>query len=113
MLKDKEKQIAIKYNVLDKVEKLQNELLKIDGVIDIDFDLSGFLDNFKQVIFLTKYEVTVKPYALKDYFSKRRKIIADVLKVANDNGLERTEDNIEDYGEWFYFVTRYNGDEWK
>lgn len=111
MLKNRGKEIAIKYNVLEKVEKLQNDLLKIDGVIDVDFDLSGFLDDFKQVIFLTKYEV--EPYASKEYFTKRQQIIDNVLNVALVNGLKRTEDRIEDYGEWFYFVTRYSGDKWE
>jgi hypothetical protein len=111
MLRDKEKNIAIKYNILDKVEKLQNDLLKINGIIDVEFDLSGFWDDFKQVIFLTKYEV--KPYASKEYFTKRKEIIDNILKVIFDNGLKRTEDSIEDYGEWFYFVTKYSGNKWK
>lgn len=111
MLRDKEKNIAIKYNILDKVEKLQNDLLKINGIIDVEFDLSGFLDDFKQVIFLTKYEV--KPYASKEYFTKRKEIVDNILKVIFDNGLKRTEDRIEDYGEWFYFVTKYSGNKWE
>ena len=41
----------------------------------------------------------------------RKQLINDVIKVANNNGLRRTEDRIEDYGEHFYFVMKY-GKEW-
>lgn len=53
-MKERELRTAIKFNIVDKVEKLENELLKIEGVTEIDFDLDGFYDDMHQVIFFDK-----------------------------------------------------------
>ena len=102
-MKERELRTAIKFNIIDKVEKLEKELLEIEGVTEVDFDLDGFYDDMHQVIFLTKYDI---PVASENYFELRKKLINDVIKVANDNGLRRTEDRIEDYGEHFYFIMK-------
>ena len=107
-MKERTINTAKQFSILDKVEKLEAELLSIKGVVEVDFDLDGFYDNLKQVIFLTKYDI---PVETENYFEARRQLIADVLKVAEENGLKRTEDRIEDYGTWFYFVTSC-GDRW-
>lgn len=41
-MKDRERNTAEKFKILDKVQKFESELLKIDGVTEVDFDLSGF-----------------------------------------------------------------------
>ena len=91
---------AKEFSILDRVEKLEKELLSIDGVTEVDFDLDGFYDGFNQVIFLTKYDIGFN----SEYYKKRRQLLVDVQDVAYANGLKRTGDRIEDYGEWFYFV---------
>lgn len=96
--------IAKEFNIVDKVQKLENELMQVKGCVKVDFDLFGFFDNMNQVIFVAHYDIE----ADKDYFVKRKEFINNILKVANNNGLTRTEDQIEDYGTSFYFVTRYN-----
>jgi len=101
-MKERERNTAEKFKILDKVQKFESELLKIDGVTEVDFDLSGFYDNINYVIFLTKYSIPVNS---KNYFEKRKKLIRNVVETAGNNGLKRTEDHIEDYGEHFYFVT--------
>jgi len=101
----REKNIAEKFNILDKVQKLEFDLLNIEGVTEVEFDLCGFYDNMNQVIFLTKYDITVN---IKDYFQKREQLINKVIDVSKANGLERTEDRIEDYGEHFYFVMKHD-----
>ncbi len=101
-MKERTLNTAKRFSILDKVEKFKKELLDIDGVVEVDFDLDGFYDDLNQVIFLTKYHVDVKR---NDYFTTRKNLINKIIMVANNNGLKRTEDRIEDYGEWFYFVT--------
>lgn len=96
------------FNIMENIEKLENELLKIDRVTKIDFDLDGFYDSIGQVIFLTKYDI---PAEMENYFEVRKQLLENVIKVAKENGLTRTEDRIEDYGEWFYFVMKHNN-EW-
>lgn len=96
--------IAERLGLTEKIEKLQRELLEIEYIEDVDFDLDGFCDNMNEVIFLTKYNI---PVSAEKYFSLRRKMVEEILETAARNGLKRTEDRIEDYGTWLYFVTKY------
>lgn len=100
---------AVRFGILEKVQAFESELRTIQGVVDVEFDLDGFYDNMRQVIFLVKYDI---PAAIEDYFQRRRELVANCLRIAADNDLTRTEDRIEDHGTWFYFVTRC-GDTWK
>jgi len=100
-MKEKQIKIAEKFNIIEKIKKLESDLLQVKGVVSVDFDLCGFYDNLNQVIFLTKYNIAND----ENYFEERKNLINNVLKVAQNNGLNRTEDRIEDYGEHFYFVT--------
>lgn len=104
-MKERELETAKKFAIVGNVEKLQKELLQIDGVVDIDFDLDGFYDNMHQVIVLVKYDI---PATLEKYFEVRRELKNNVIKVAKENGLRKTEDRIEDYGTWFYFVFKHD-----
>lgn len=107
-MRERELRTAKKFNIVDKIEKLEKELLEIEGVTEVDFDLNGFYDDMHQVIFLTKYDI---PVASDNYFELRKQLISNVINVANSNGLTYTEDRIEDYGAHFYFVMKY-GKEW-
>ncbi len=86
-MKERERNTAEKFKILDKVHKFESELLKIDGVTEVDFDLSGFYDNMNYVIFLTKYSI---PINVEAYFEKRKKLIRDVVETAKNNGLKMT-----------------------
>lgn len=96
-----EYKIAEKFNIIDKVQKLEKELLTIKDVTDVCFDLRGFYDNMHDVIFLVKYDISVN---LHNYYEVRKQLIKEAIKVATSNGLIKTNDRIEDYGEYFYFV---------
>lgn len=104
-MKDREINIAKEFNIISNVEKLESELLQIKGVTQVEFDLCGFYDNMNQVIFLAKYDI---PVNLENYYEQRKQLISDVISVANNNGLIRTEDGIEDYGAHFYFVMKHD-----
>ena len=101
----KDYQIAKEFNILERVKKLENDLLKIKGVSSVEFDLCGFYDDIYQVIFLTEYDILVD----NDYFKNRKELINRVLETAKENGLTK-EDPIQDYGKTFYFVTRCDKD---
>ena len=100
MLNERNRRTAEHHGILPLVEKLQADLMAIEGVEDVDFDLDGFWDNIPYVIFLPKYNITGD-----DYFKRRRVLLTKILYEAESNGLFRTEDRIEDYGEHFYIVT--------
>lgn len=97
--------IAEEYLIKDKVDKLEADLLKIDGVVKVDFDLDGFLDDMGQVIFLPKFDIPVKA---ENYFELKARLKEAVIRVAEENGLKRTEDALEDYGEHLYVVTSHD-----
>lgn len=103
MLRERDMETARLYGFADHVEKFQAALYKIKGVEDVDFDLSGFLSDIPYVIFLPKYNV---PIAAPDYFEQRRAMLTEIIRVATEFGMTRTEDRIEDYGAHWYIVTR-------
>lgn len=94
-MREREIRTAERFNIMDNVKKLESELLSIDGLKKVEYDLDGFYDDLNQVIFLTRYDI---PY------EDRKQFIEQVLEVAKNNGLTKTEDRIEDYGASFYFV---------
>lgn len=100
MLNERNRRTAQHHGILPLVEKLQADLMAIEGVEDVDFDLDGFWDNIPYVILLPKYNITGD-----DYFKRRRVLLTKILYEAENNGLFRTEDRIEDYGQHFYIVT--------
>lgn len=100
MLNERNRKTAEQYGILHLVEKLQADLMKIEGVEDVDFDLDGFWDNIPYVIFLPKYNITGD-----NYWKQRAILLTKILGVAGNLGLFKTDDIIEDYGEHFYIVT--------
>ena len=79
MLDERDRKTADLYGITERVEKLQKELLQIEGVNDVDFDLSGFLSDIPYVIFLPEYDIDVR---LDDYFERRRKLLTEAVRVA-------------------------------
>lgn len=108
-MREREMETAKRFGVLDKMEKLEKDLLSVKNASDfIDFDLDGFYDDMKQVIVIIGYDI---PVGTENYFEVRRRFVMDVLEVAMKNGLTKTEDRIEDYGESFYIVFKHD-DTW-
>ena len=104
MLNERDLRTADLYGFTERVTKLQRELLQIEGVTDVDFDLTGFLSSIPYVIFLPRYDGI--PVSLPDYYERRRALLEAAIRVAAENGMTRTEDRVEDYGAHFYIVTR-------
>ena len=104
-LRDKEQQTADAFGITYRVEELKRDLLAVDGVVDVEFDLEGYWSNIQQIIFLPRYDV---PLTDKRYYTKLMTLIARVLEVCAAHGLIKTGDPIEDYGEHLYFVTDCN-----
>lgn len=102
MLSASDRTTADLYGITRRIEKFQAELLAVDGIVDVDFDLSGFLSDIPQVIFLPEYDI---PVQLPDYYTKRRALLKEAVRIASENGMTRTDDRIEDYGTSFYIVT--------
>ena len=98
-MKSRTEKTAQQFEIIDRVRKIETELLAHDGIYEVDFDLDGFYDNLNQVIILVGYKV---PF--ETYFEDRTKVLQHTVKVAKENGLKRTCDSVEDYGQHLYFV---------
>ena len=103
MLDYRIRHIAERYEFVERIENFQSNLLLIEGVEDVEFDLTGFPDAIPYVILLLKYNIAV---ALEEFYERRKALVSSVLRVAADHGMTRTEDRIEDYGEHLYIVCR-------
>ena len=56
-------------------------MLKIPGVVDVEFDLDGFYDDLHQVIFLTKYDLHPER---PDYWQARREMLQAIIRIEVD-----------------------------
>lgn len=101
MKDNRQKETARRFGILARCEALESDLLKIPGVVDIDFDLDGFFDNMHQVIVLVKYDIDI---SRPDYFDARLELLKSCTMAMLLRGLTPSGDQIEDYGEHFYFV---------
>lgn len=95
-MNDETTRIAERYGITEKCASLERDLLGIDGVTSVEFDLNGFLDDIYQVIVLVGYDYRV--------VTRKLRLAVDVLNMASLHGLEESGDRIEDYGEHLYFV---------
>lgn len=102
-------QRAIRCGILDRMQALENDLLKIDGISDIDFDIDTYGDyDVSHVILVPRYTVDVER---PDYYDARRAQLHQVLDVCEKHDLHSSGDRIEDYGHHWYIV-RTCGQSW-
>lgn len=101
-LRERERRTADAFGITYCVEELKRDLMAVDGVVDVEFDLDGYWSDIQQIIFLPKYSI---PVQVEDYYQRRRTMIARILEVCARHGLTRSGDRIEDYGEHLYIVT--------
>lgn len=90
---------AAELGILDKMQQLEADLLKIEGVSDIDFDIDNY-DEIPQVILVPRYNVPLD----ENYYKNRGKQLAEIIQVCENHGLLNSGDRIEDYGEHWYIV---------
>lgn len=95
-------QRAIRCGILGRMQALENDLLKIDGISDIDFDIDTYGDyDVSQVILVPRYTIDVER---PDYYEARRSQLQQVLEVCSKHDLHSSGDRIEDYGHHWYIV---------
>lgn len=101
--KERDLNIAKKFNQVDRLNKVTRELLDVEGVVDVEVDLDS-LPEIGYTIFVIKYDISFDPS--ETYFERRQKQKIEILKVLNANNYIRTPDTWEDYGEHWYIVTQ-------
>nr|DAQ92813.1 MAG TPA: hypothetical protein [Caudoviricetes sp.] len=46
-----------RFGISEQCAALERDLLTLPGVVKVEFDLDGFYDNLRQVIFLVKFDI--------------------------------------------------------
>lgn len=97
------------FGILDQMQSLENDLMQIDGIEHVEYDIRGFGDGLHQVILVPKYAIDV---TLPTYYEARRKQLIEIISVCEKHDLFPSGDRIEDMGEHWYIV-RSCGNSWK
>lgn len=101
MYDKKAESLAEHFGILDKMQALEADLLTIEGVSDIDFDIDNY-DEIPQVILIPRYSV---PDGNEPYYNRRAVQLAKIIIMCEAHGLLCSPgDKIEDYGEHWYIV---------
>jgi hypothetical protein len=96
---------AERFGILNKLQQLENDLLKIKGISEVEFDIDGFWDDMDYVILVPKYSIP-SGLPVNDYFAARREQLNEISECCLRHNLIPTEDRIEDYGEHWYIVRK-------
>ena len=100
---------AMRCGILHHMEALENDLLEIDGISDVGFDIDTYGDyDVSHVILVPRYHVDVER---KDYFDARHSQLQQIIAVCDKHDLHDSGDRIEDYGAHWYIV-RTCGSSW-
>jgi hypothetical protein len=104
---------AKKLNILSKLEALSDELIVLENVTDVEFDLNELLSGIPHIIVLVsfEYEKSANGYANAGaYFDTRTDVSGNATLILRKHGLMPSGDAIEDYGNELYFVRRCTKD---
>lgn len=99
-MKAEQQAIAYRFGILDDCISLEHDLLKIDGITSVDFDLCGWHDNIRQIIFLANYDTNID-------FDMKHKMLLTILDTCKQHHLTPSGDITEDYGNAYYVVRNY------
>ena len=92
---------ATRFGFLDWLRSFDAELVTIQNVEKVEYDLSGFYSDIYEVICIVKYDIALRR---EDYWYARAFLKHSVINTAKNFDLYKTEDEIEDFGAHFYFV---------
>lgn len=109
MKQNRHTQTAERYGIRARLESLESDLLKIPGLVSVEFDLDSLIDNIPYIIILAGYDIDV---SRPDYYQVRGAARRAITETCAAHDLCPTGDPVEDYGEHFYFV-RQQGASWK
>ena len=101
---------ARRFGILDKMQALEDDLVKIKGIVRVEFDIRNWADSIRQVILIPKYFID-PALDVAPYFDARHAQLESISAVCRTHGLHPSGDCIEDMGEHWYIV-RSCGSTW-
>lgn len=93
---------AIRYGILDKMLGLESDLMKISGIVHVEFDIRDYAE-IGQVILIPEYSIDPAKEGFA-HFAARTKLVDEIVTVCSSHGLKRSGDRIEDMGSHLYIV---------
>ncbi len=99
-MRERTKQTALRYGILDRLEDLEADLLKIKEIPDVDFDVENY-GEIPHVILIPHYDI---PADAPSYFSLRQNTLSNILIACTKHDLWPSGDRIEDMGTHWYIV---------
>lgn len=104
-MRERTKKLAEKCGIYDRLRSLEDDILAIDRVVDVDFSIDSFFNNWdiQQVILIVKYDIPAT-LEFNAYFDARQKNLQDIFDVCAKYDLHPSGDRIEDMGEHWYIV---------
>lgn len=96
---------AQQFGILNKLQQFEKDLLKIEGISDVEYDIDGFWDDINYVILVPRYSIPAE-LPIDDYFAKRKQQLNEIFNCCLKHDLKPTGDRVEDYGEHWYIVRK-------
>lgn len=93
---------ARRHGILERLQRLEEALLKLKYVKDVDFDVDNY-DEIPHVILIPRYDV---PVSEPRYFSLTQNTLCNIIVTCSQFDLWPSGDVIEDMGEHWYIVRK-------
>ena len=93
---------AIRFGILRRMQRLEDDLLKIPDIVRVEFDISDY-PSIPYIIIIPKYDIRADR---DDYYEARDRQKDAIRSVCHEHDLHPTGDAWEDMGEHWYIVRR-------
>lgn len=100
MFNKKSEKDAARWGILDRIQALEDDLMKITGIVHVDFDIRDYGETW-QVILIPEYKIDCDPGL---YFKTKFAQLDTFLDVCTKHGLKPSGDVLEDMGQHWYIV---------
>ena len=104
MFDKKSEQLAKRFGILNRMEKLDADLSRISNIVHVEYDVRDYED-LKLIIIVPKYNFD-QYHDMNELYWARMKQLSAISEVCKNHGLYTTGDSIEDYGEHWYIVRK-------
>lgn len=95
--------IAEKYGLTPYLDKLTQDLMNLEYVTKVDYDLMGYIDKIEGPITLVSYNIDTSD--VNTYIKEKSKLKNQVLDVMKNNGVNVELEEFEDNDTYFYIVS--------
>ena len=98
--------IAKKYGLTPYLNKLTHDLMNLQYVTKVDYDLYGYYNGIYAPVTLVSFDIDVtdEEFSAVNYINAEEKLIKQVLDVMKSNGVNVELEEFEDNDTYFYIV---------